>query len=243
MVEYYMRILELEEHCGRIAVQMEQIAQEERYAEPVKQLKAFKGIETLIALSLVVEIGDFRRFATAAQFMAFLGLVPSERSSGGKRRQGGITKSGNSHLRKLLVEAAWHYRGYHPGSKRLAKRREGLPARLITYANKAGRRLNKKYLRMLFSGKKSQIAVTAVARELSGFIWGTMVRILVQFCKADVHLILVMRRRQAPDDSISLRYPIRVYQSGLSSSNPSSAVPFVYRHLSSLKKKEKKYKN
>jgi transposase len=73
------------------------------------------------------------------------------------------------------VEAAWQYRSYHPDSKRLEKRREGLPAQLITYANKAGRRLNKKYLRLFFSAKRSQIAVTAVARELSGFIWGTMV--------------------------------------------------------------------
>jgi transposase len=172
--EYYARIVELEEHCERLAGQVEEIASEERYAEPVRELKAFKGIETLIALSLVVEIGDFRRFATAAQFMAFLGLVPSERSSGNKRRQGGITKAGNSHLRKLLVEAAWQYRSYHPGSRRLAKRREGLPTHLITYANKAGRRLNKKCLRLVFSGKKRQIATTAVARELSGFIWGAM---------------------------------------------------------------------
>jgi transposase len=172
--EYYARIAELEEHCERMAAHVEQIACEERYAEPVRELKAFKGIETLIALSLVVEVGDFRRFATAAQFMAFLGLVPSERSSGGKRRQGGITKAGNSHLRKLLVEAAWQYRSYHAGSRRLAKRREGLPLELVTYANKAGRRLNKKCLRLIFSGKKKQVATTAVARELSGFIWGAM---------------------------------------------------------------------
>lgn len=172
--EYLSSLSELEESCQRIEVRIEQIAVEERYAEPVAQLKGFKGIATLIALSLIVEIGDFRRFATAQQFMAFLGLVPSEYSSGTHRRQGSITKAGNSHLRKLLVEAAWHYRSYHPVSKRLAKRREGLPAQLVAYAHRAGRRLNKKYLHLVFSGKRSQVAATAVARELSGFIWGAM---------------------------------------------------------------------
>jgi transposase len=172
--EYLAHVSELEETCQRIAARIEQIALEERHAEPVAQLKAFKGIATLIALSLVVEIGDFRRFATAQQFMAFLGLVPSENSSGSRRRQGSITKAGNSHLRKLLVEAGWQYRSYHPGSKRLAKRRQGLPPQLVAYAHRAGRRLNKKYLRLLFSGRPSQVAATAVARELSGFIWGAM---------------------------------------------------------------------
>ena len=172
--EYLAYVSELEESCQRIAARIEQIALEEKYAEPVAQLKAFKGIATLIALSFIVEIGDFRRFATAQQFMAFLGLVPSEYSSGSKRRQGSITKAGNSHLRKLLVEAGWQYRSYHPGSKRLTKRREGLSPQMVAYAHRAGRRLNKKYLRLIFSGKPSQVATTAVARELSGFIWGTM---------------------------------------------------------------------
>jgi len=174
LAEYYARVVELEEHCQRMAGRVEEIAVEERYAEPVRQLKAFKGIGTLIALTLIVEIGDFRRFATAEQFMAFLGLVPSEHSSGSKRRQGSITKAGNSHIRKLLVESGWHYRSYQPQSKGLMKRREGLPAQLVTYANRAGRRLNKKFLRLLFAGKPSQVAATAVARELAGFVWGAM---------------------------------------------------------------------
>ena len=130
---------------------------------------------TLIALSLIVEIGDFRRFASAEQFMAFLGLVPSEHSSGSKRRQGAITKAGNSHLRKLLIEASWHYRSYRPGSKRPARRREQLPAHLVSYAHRAGQRLNKKFVRLLFKGKPSQVAATAVAGEPAGFLWGAMV--------------------------------------------------------------------
>jgi len=175
LTEYRCQVDELEEKCRRIKAGIEEIAARKSYAEPVAKLKAFKGVETLIALSLVSEIGDFRRFAGADQFMAFLGLVPSERSSGNKRRLGGITKAGNSHLRKLLVEAAWQYRSYHPSSTRLMKRREGLSPSLVSYANRAGRRLNKKFLRLIFRGKASQTVVTAVARELSGFLWGAMV--------------------------------------------------------------------
>ena len=98
-----------------------------------------------------------------------------EHSRGSKRRLGGIAKAGNSHRRKLLVEAAWHYRNYHSNSKRLRMRRIGLDAPLVSYTNRAGRRLNKKYLHLIFKGKCSQVAATAVARELSGFIWRAMV--------------------------------------------------------------------
>ena len=88
---YLAHLVELESKCGELAGRVEEIGEGERYREPVKRLKAFKGIKTLIALSLVADIGDFRRFSSAQAFMAFLGLVPSEHSSGGKRRQGGIT--------------------------------------------------------------------------------------------------------------------------------------------------------
>ena len=172
---YLARLQELECSCSQLAAQIESIAQEERYREPVRTLSAFKGIKTLIALSFIAEIGDFRRFSTAAQFMAFLGLVPSERSSGSKHRQGSITKAGNSHLRRLLVEAAWHYRSYHPTSRVLIERRREVDPRSINYVNRAGRRLNRKYLHLLLRGKRAQVAVTAVSRELAGFIWGAMV--------------------------------------------------------------------
>jgi len=172
---YLARLQELESTCSQLTAEVESIAQGERYREPVRTLSAFKGIKTLIALSFITEIGDFRRFSSAAQFMAFLGLVPSEHSSGNKRRQGGITKAGNSHLRRLLVEAAWHYRSYHPSSRVLIERRRGVDPRIISYVNRAGRRLNRKYLHLLLRGKRSQLAVTAVSRELAGFIWGAMV--------------------------------------------------------------------
>jgi transposase len=175
MDSYLARLQELESTCSQLAAEVESIAQGEHYREPVRTLSAFKGIKTLIALSFITEIGDFRRFSSAGQFMAFLGLVPSEHSSGNKHRQGGITKAGNSHLRRLLVEAAWHYRSYHPTSRVLIERRRGVDPRIISYVNRAGRRLNRKYLRMLLRGKRSQLAVTAVSRELAGFIWGAMV--------------------------------------------------------------------
>ena len=172
---YLAQVVELESRCAEVASAVEGIAERPRYRDPVKKLRAFKGIETLIALSFVADIGDFRRFPSARQFMAFLGLVPSEHSSGNKRRQGGITKAANSHLRKLLVEAAWHYRSYHPSSRTLVQRREGVDPQTVSYANRAGRRLNRKYLKLLLRGKRSQVAVTAVSRELSGFLWGAMV--------------------------------------------------------------------
>jgi len=137
--EYYTSIIEHEAKIDLIKEKIEEISAEKAYAERVSKLKCFKGIDTLTALTFVAEIGDFRRFRKAQEFMAYLGLVPSEHSSGEKRKIGGITKAGNSRLRKLLIESSWHYRQYQP-SKRLTMRR-----------------------------------VTAVARELSGFIWGMMV--------------------------------------------------------------------
>jgi transposase len=134
-----------------------------------------KGIEYLTALSIVSEVGDFRRFGHAEAFMAYLGLVPREFSSGEKRRQGGITKSGNTHLRNLLIESSWHYRYKSAPSKRLTKRREGQPAEIIAYADKAMMRLQGKFFRLILKGKMKQAAVTAVARELAGFVWGMMV--------------------------------------------------------------------
>ena len=171
---YLAQMQELEAKCAEAAAEVESIAAQDCYRQQTKKLTAFKGIKTLIALSFITDIGDFRRFTNARQFMAYLGLVPSERSSGNKRRQGSITKAGNSHLRRLLVEAAWHYRSYHPTSRDLTERRRGVEPAVVSYANRAGRRLNRKYMHMLLRGKRSQVAVTAVSRELAGFLWGAM---------------------------------------------------------------------
>jgi hypothetical protein len=107
--------------------------------------------------------------------MPYIGLVPSERSSGNKRKQGGITKTGNGHIRKLLTEAARRYTlPARVISKRLASRRIGTSEAVVLYAGKAISRLHSKYAKLLFNGKSKQAAVTAAARELSGFLWGVM---------------------------------------------------------------------
>ena len=149
-------------------------AENVRNADKTRILRAFRGIDYITALSFTTEIGDFRRFATAESFMCFLGLVPGENSSGKKKHRGPITKTGNSHLRKLLVESAWHYTRPVKESKRLAARRVGTSEKVITYADKAISRLHGKYYKMIFRGKEKNVAVTSVARELAGFIWGVM---------------------------------------------------------------------
>jgi len=172
--QYLSTIESIEERVGRIDLQIREIAESPRYAERVRKFRAFKGVDYIIALSLVCEIGDFKRFPTAAAFMSYLGLVPSEYSSGKKRKQGGITKTGNGHIRKLLTEAAWHYARPARVGKRLAERRVGTAEPVITYADRALNRLHGKYVKLVFKGKSKQAAVTAVARELSGFLWGVM---------------------------------------------------------------------
>ena len=172
--QYLYTIESIEERIARVDLQIQEIAESPRYAQRVRRLRAFKGVDYIIALSLVCEIGDFKRFPTAAAFMSYLGLVPSEYSSGKKRKQGGITKTGNGHIRKLLTEAAWHYTRPVQVSQRLAARRVGTSEAVISYADKALSRLHGKYVKLLFKGKSKQAAVTAVVRELSGFLWGVM---------------------------------------------------------------------
>ena len=172
--QYYCHMLELENRLERIEAKIVEVAKEEPYRERVAQLRCFKGIDYLIALSLVCEIGDFRRFSTAASFMAYLGLVPSEHSSGEKRRQGGITKVGNGHVRKLLIEASWHYRYRGAPSGKLQARRIGMSEEVIAYADKALYRLQAKFGKLVYRGKSAKTAVAATARELAGFVWGTM---------------------------------------------------------------------
>jgi transposase len=138
----------------------------------VKNLQAFRGVQLVTAAGLAAEVGDFQRFATAGQFMAFLGLVPSEHSSGAKRRQGGITKSGNRHLRRLLIEGGWHYyRTPLRVSAELRARRVGIPQAVVDIADKALKRLGDKSYRMKQGTKPPNKIVTALARELAGFLW------------------------------------------------------------------------
>ena len=137
----------------------------------MQKLRAFRGIDYLTALALICEIGDFRRFPSAGAFMSYLGLVPSEFSSGARRRQGGITKAGNTHIRKLLTESAWYYPRAVKQSKRLVERRIGTDELVITRADKAMRHLHDKYYKMIHQNKNACVAITAVSRQLAWYIW------------------------------------------------------------------------
>jgi transposase len=153
--------------------EIEQAALSGPLAEPVARLRAFRGIDTLTAVTVVTETCDFRRFPTASAYMAFTGLVPREHSSGAVRRQGAITKAGNAHVRRVLVEAAWAYRHRPAVRGKLAVRQEGLPPELLAYSWKAQVRLHATY-RKLAARRGANKAAVAVARELSGFVWGAM---------------------------------------------------------------------
>lgn len=171
--DYLLALEQLEERLRGLDSRIEQVSVVPRYADAVAALRCFRGIDTLTAMGLVAELHDFMRFDAPRGLMAYLGLVPSENSSGGKERRGGITKTGNRHVRRLLIEAAWHYR-HRPGVARLRKRREGQPAQVIAIADKAMHRLHRRFNRMLDRGRPRPKVVVAVARELTGFIWAAM---------------------------------------------------------------------
>jgi transposase len=142
------------------------------WEQTVARLRCLRGIDTLTAVALCAEIGDFERFQRPAQLMSYLGLVPSEDSSGERRRLGAITKTGSRHARRLLVEAAWHYRRPPRRGTRLAARQAGQDAHVIALAWKAQQRLHRSWQRLHAQrGKRRTIVAVAVARELAGFCW------------------------------------------------------------------------
>lgn len=175
--EYLLTYNILYEKIERLDQRIEELANKEEYKESVKKLCCFIGIKTHTALSIIVEVGDFHRFAKAGKFAAYLGLVPGENSSGDDRNRLGITKAGNRHLRMLLSESAQCYARGKIGfkSKNLKARQKGNSPQVIAYADKANERLRRRYYRMtLGKGKKGNVAKTAVERELACFIWGMM---------------------------------------------------------------------
>jgi len=137
----------------------------------VRALQALRGVKVVTAVVLTAEVGDYRRFASPRQLMAYLGLVPSEHSSGGSRRQGRITRTGNGHVRRILVEAAWNYRFQPRLTGAIKSRQEGVSPAVRAIAWKAQKRLHRRYVRLTSRGKSKQQTVTAVARELAGFVW------------------------------------------------------------------------
>jgi transposase len=153
--------------------QIEKLAFSDAYKPLVDRLRCFRGVGTLAAMTLVTEIGDWRRFERPGQLMAYLGLIPGEHSSGDRTRRGSITKAGNSRCRHVLVQAAWQYRTNPRLSIALKERQRGQPLDVIEHSWKAQHRPHKIYHR-IGAKKSSNIAVVAVARELVGFLWAVM---------------------------------------------------------------------
>jgi transposase len=165
------------EHMAERVKRLEQaIADAVQVASPqmqevVRGLQALRGIAQISAVTLVAELGELSRFESARQLMGYSGAVPSEDSSGQRTRRGGITKTGNAHLRRIAIEAAWSYR-LRPGvGPALRKRQEGVSEEIKEIAWKAQHRLHKRYTRLAAAGKDQRKIITAVGRELLGFIW------------------------------------------------------------------------
>jgi transposase len=165
------------EHMGERVKRLEQsITEAVTLATPavqevVKGLQALRGIAQISAVTIVAELGELSRFESARQLMGYSGMVPSENSSGGRTQRGRITKTGNAHLRRIAGEAAWSYRMRPCVGAALRKRQEGVPEPIKEIAWKAQHRLHKRYMRLSTAGKDQRKIVTAVGRELLGFIW------------------------------------------------------------------------
>lgn len=143
----------------------------------IEGLQALRGIAKLSAVTIACEVGDFSRFQRAPQLMSYAGVVAREHSSGQRTWRGGITKTGNSHLRRIVGEAAWNYRHSPFVGAPLRKRQVGLDPSIVEIAAKAQHRLNGRYRKLTARGKSKQAAITAVARELLGFIWAIAVKV------------------------------------------------------------------
>ncbi|MFM0069322.1 IS110 family RNA-guided transposase [Paraburkholderia aspalathi] len=169
--EYRRTIEDRLAQCARLETALREAVPNWRFYPAVLGLQAMRGVQFTTAVCMLAELGDLSRFAHPRQLMAWLGVTPSEHSSGEKRRQGSITKNGNSYARKLLVEAAWSYR--HPArvSPEIQRRQQGIPKPIVDRAWDAQVRLCRRYRKLVARGKQKNIAMIAVARELSGFIW------------------------------------------------------------------------
>lgn len=171
VLDSYLHLLEFKlQERAALDKEIEAIAFTEPYEKLVRRLRVLRGFGTLTAMTLITEIHDFRRFGTPRELMAYLGMVPSEYSSGGKERRGNITKTGNARCRRVLVEAAWHYTKPPRMGKLLKQRQEGQPPEATAHSWKAQQRLHRRY-RCLVARKNPKVAITAVARELIGFVW------------------------------------------------------------------------
>jgi transposase len=157
--------------CARVEALLREAAPQWHLYPAVQAIQALRGVQFKVAVGLIAEIGELSRFASAPQLMAWLGMTPSEYSTGDRRRQGSITKCGNANARRLLVEAAWAYRYPPKVSPSIQQRHAGLPKPIIERSWAAQLRLCKRFRKLTARGKPHNIALVAVARELAGFIW------------------------------------------------------------------------
>jgi transposase len=172
--EYLGEVYRQKDRLELLDKELKQVSQREPYREGVGVLRCFHGIDTITAMVIVSELFGFERFNEPRQLMSFLGLIPGEHSSGERSRKGGITKTGNNRVRRVLIEAAWHYRHKPTVGKPLKERRKGQPLWAIEQAEKARKRLYRRYWRLMEKGKSANEAVVAVARELAGFLWAIL---------------------------------------------------------------------
>ena len=164
----------------RLEQELIELGSQWRLAPVVQAVQALRGVQWVVALTVVAELGDITRFDNPRQLAAFVGLIPSESSTGSKRRQGPITKTGNGRARRALIEGAWAYRYPAKMSPIIQKRNESLPKAIRDIGWKAQVRLCKRYRRLISRGKNSNVAVTAIARELLAFMWAIAQEVPIQ---------------------------------------------------------------
>jgi transposase len=169
--EYVRAVSEQTERLQRLEAELPPLVQTWRWAPVVEAIQALRGVQFTAAVTLIAELGDLTRFENPRQLMSYLGLVPSEHSSGERRRQGSITKTGNSHARRVLVEGAWAYRYPAKVSRHLQLRLEKVPKAIQDLSWKAQVRLCKRYRRLVARGKQVNQVVVAIAREMAAFVW------------------------------------------------------------------------
>ncbi len=162
---------ECTERVNRLTEQIQRLLPQWRMFPVAQALQTLRGVSLIVSTTTIAELGDLTRFASPVELMSYLGLVPSEHSSGEQTKRGSITKTGNGHVRRVLVEAAWAYRLPARVSTALHLRQEGMPQNVCAISWKAQLRLCSRYKRLLERGKASQLVITAIARELCGFMW------------------------------------------------------------------------
>jgi transposase len=169
--EYIDTLNQCKARVERLTQQIQELLPSWRMFPVVQAFQSLRGVSLIVATTTVAEVGDMKRFENPEELMSYLGLVPSEHSSGEKTRRGSITKTGNAHVRRVLVEAAWSYRLRPRVSRLLLKRQEELSPRIREIAWKAQLRLCSRYRHLWSKGKVKQVIITAIARELCAFMW------------------------------------------------------------------------